>query len=945
MTAVSQSYPEYLGGLNEQPDERKKPGQLVEALNVIPDPVIGLTRRPGFRKILWKEDGSDLTDQTATGIDPRGTWFEMQRSNQINDDYIYFGCINPDGTVVIFNQDGNLQDVKYVSDSIFPHKNYVYDSGQLNVYDDNGDQIGDPINTQDQKIEDYFRHEVDSPLKWCVSKDHVIVTNPVKVPTLSKGKKPTTEDKNKYYSFINLKVLDTENYNYTFRRFYSDTNVETYREITSIDILDVEDLGDKWDKDLTLPLQNNSPFQVTLDTPSGVTEPAIVEINFIGQIVQLKSNDGDGYRNEARYTYSAEIIDPGKGYKKGQVFTERISGINGNPALTVTLKVKKVQKITGTANDLVVPNVTNDMSAQDILRELGKAFEAVGIDKTVIVGSGLYLENSHPFSVDTTEIAVADVMNSQKNDDDIVPLVRVNTVAELPVECYGGFKVEVINSFNNENNYFLEYQTESQTPEDNNQDDTVLLTKSDGYWEEIAKPFEKFRPNAGTLPHMITVAREPDQTRLVFIVSRIDYENRTAGTAKDNPSMFVDGTPITALSYYKNRLFFLTKGGTIISSRAGEINNLFLNTAVSTSLIDPIDIVANSEQRVPIYGAAVVNNGLVLFGESEQYAMTTNSDLLTSETANVTKIANYTFDESSNPIYLGTNLAFISSGSTRFYEMTNVYDRGPVDINERSQQIQTQFGRGFNMPVSSREQSMAIVYKRYVRHDISSRSREMYLYRFRQENSQESSQTSWVRWSTDKPVAYVSLPRDKMFVVVANTTSSELYLMDSSSLEGLPASSASVVPNFTDGYTDNADGAPFETRITFPTIYPRGKESYDITSNVTIHRVKLSTAAIGAYDLTIDRKGYDTYNILVEQTPSDEFLASSPQGSPYPDKDPEEDFTITIPPLRGEHVETVPIYTRNKNLTLTMSTNYNAPLTLRSMTWEGDWNPPYYKRV
>ena len=37
MTAVSQTYPNYLGGLNEQPDEVKKPGQLQEAVNVIPD--------------------------------------------------------------------------------------------------------------------------------------------------------------------------------------------------------------------------------------------------------------------------------------------------------------------------------------------------------------------------------------------------------------------------------------------------------------------------------------------------------------------------------------------------------------------------------------------------------------------------------------------------------------------------------------------------------------------------------------------------------------------------------------------------------------------------------------------------------------------------------------------------------------------------------------------
>ena len=88
----------------------------------------------------------------------------------------------------------------------------------------------------------------------------------------------------------------------------------------------------------------------------------------------------------------------------------------------------------------------------------------------------------------------------------------------------------------------------------------------------------------------------------------------------------------------------------------------------------------------------------------------------------------------------------------------------------------------------------------------------------------------------------------------------------------------------------------------------------------------MSTAFIGTYNLTIDREGYDTYELLVEQTPSDEYKADNPT-------------------LRGEHVETIPIYTRNKNLTLTMSTEYNAPLTLRSMTWEGDWNPPYYKRV
>ena len=94
-----------------------------------------------------------------------------------------------------------------------------------------------------------------------------------------------------------------------------------------------------------------------------------------------------------------------------------------------------------------------------------------------------------------------------------------------------------------------------------------------------------------------------------------------------------------------------------------------------------------------------------------------------------------------------------------------------------------------------------------------------------------------------------------------NQAGVRLYKMDSSVVEGLPATgdSLAVVPKYKDGWTQlfPDGGQQYETRITFPTIYPRGKESYDITSNVTIHRVKLSTAAIGAYNLEIKRKGYD----------------------------------------------------------------------------------------
>ena len=103
----------------------------------------------------------------------------------------------------------------------------------------------------------------------------------------------------------------------------------------------------------------------------------------------------------------------------------------------------------------------------------------------------------------------------------------------------------------------------------------------------------------------------------------------------------------------------LTRVGAVFSSQAGEIGNIFINTALTPSNIDPIDIVANSNQRVPLHGSEIVNNAMVLFGDTEQYRLSLMTVLLTSETASLTKISNYTFDQKSNPIAIGTNIGFV----------------------------------------------------------------------------------------------------------------------------------------------------------------------------------------------------------------------------------------------------------------------------------------------
>ena len=51
----------------------------------------------------------------------------------------------------------------------------------------------------------------------------------------------------------------------------------------------------------------------------------------------------------------------------------------------------------------------------------------------------------------------------------------------------------------------------------------VEFTKADSW--KVAKPYEPYKPEDSTLPHMITVARESDQEDFVFIVSPMQYKD------------------------------------------------------------------------------------------------------------------------------------------------------------------------------------------------------------------------------------------------------------------------------------------------------------------------------------------------------------------------------------------------------------------------------------
>ena len=122
MTSVSQIIPNYFaGGISDQPDELKKPGQLRDCVNAFPDAVKGLYKRPGLEKV----GELDTLCGEEYNISSNGSWFHFSRENVTNakkQDYV--GNVSYTGQVSVFRcSDGKSMPVYYSDTEVSPNDN------------------------------------------------------------------------------------------------------------------------------------------------------------------------------------------------------------------------------------------------------------------------------------------------------------------------------------------------------------------------------------------------------------------------------------------------------------------------------------------------------------------------------------------------------------------------------------------------------------------------------------------------------------------------------------------------------------------------------------------------------------------------------------------------------------------------------------------------------
>lgn len=88
MTAISQRIPNLLGGVSQQPDSLKLPGQVRAAKNCSPDPTYGMLKRAGLKLV-----------SSLSGAVNEGRWFSIFR----DDSERYVGQFLADGTMKVWD--------------------------------------------------------------------------------------------------------------------------------------------------------------------------------------------------------------------------------------------------------------------------------------------------------------------------------------------------------------------------------------------------------------------------------------------------------------------------------------------------------------------------------------------------------------------------------------------------------------------------------------------------------------------------------------------------------------------------------------------------------------------------------------------------------------------------------------------------------------------------
>ena len=672
MAAINQRIPNFLGGVSQQPDFIKFPGQLRTCDNAVPDVTFGLMKRPPAEYV------NKLTNTTATG-----QWFEIL--NKDGEKYIV--QITPANYATTPIRVWNLETGVEVTVS----------EGSGNAYDylNGAGTLG--------------KHTI---------QDYTYITNPNITGGVDTTGTTATYNGGKAYAFVKI---DTLAYNTEYVIHLGAANdpmpdAETKKMATGITTY--RNSGGFAGKSSWTHADPASGLSGQKDYDGGSTANAqglraTVIVNgqpfFKSQSKEYQTWDHDsdpstapvpktddasyflGYTQDydIRYTVTATLKDGGTDVGPVGTVISNAVGIpdsNGTVGydieITGTKEYQTYRYKSGVAKHITpknpdrgtlsMANVLNGLKT-DLSAQYGSAYTYE------VVGGGILIKKVGSGTMNVQ------VLGGMANEALSVFQSTAQDISKLPSECAHGYLVEVANTEESDaDNYWLKFIADNSM-------------KGTGVWEETVAPGIVAGLNPVKMPHALVAVRSGGAIASFKFCelsggssnpNGVEWSTRQVGDLETNPDPSFVGKNISQIFFYRNRLGFIADEQ-IVMSQPGSYHDFFTVSAITSSDDNPIDISVSDVKPAYINHVLPTQKGVMMFSDAGQFMLFSEQDSFSPKTARLKKVAGYECSSTIKPLDMGTTYMFVnhSGAYSKAFEMAIVDESVPPKIIDQTRVV------------------------------------------------------------------------------------------------------------------------------------------------------------------------------------------------------------------------------------------------------------------
>jgi len=836
MPAINQRIPNFLGGVSQQPDTIKFPGQVRVCDNAVPDVTFGLMKRPPgefIKKLTWNKSG------TATAPTADGYWYEILRDGDEKYLVQMTALSSYSGTkpITIWNLATGVEQTltNSVGDSLFQ---YMTQTGTIEPYAIQ--TVQDYTLIANPKKDILTTGSTFSPLTsgdYAFARLDTIAYNTEYV--LYTGNVPTPKT---YWRATALKVDKDGQNNPGDGETWDDSNIDgryagnvqfSFAGGTEINLGSINPTIENLEGHLTVNaasyVHSNDANYQDQDAAGGITSSGNGE-DFIGYTqtykvrytAQVTLKDGGLIRTENKTLALASYLDC------------NVEGVSYRISVESVEPVETYTDVLGIAFYKTPRNPDEgSLSMAKILRNLETTVNSSLSSVTAqVVGSGLFLYGSSAPTVNFLGGAVNEAMSVIGN--------TAQDVSKLPSQCKHEYVVQVANAADTESdNYYLKFYADN-------------TDKGTGKWEECVRP-NNFSSSSdpmvkgldpATMPHALVNNRNGTFTFKKLDESTANSDNndnywkyREVGDDETNPfpsfysSDSNNRSQIQKLFFHRNRLGMISNEQ-VIMSRPGDYFNFFIVSAITTSDDNPVDITVSDIKPAFVNHVLPVQKGIMMFSDNGQFLLFTESDIFSPKTARLKKVASYECDASLQPRDMGTSIMFTSSVSayTRAFEATILDDDIPPKILEQTRVVPEYIPKDITLSANSTSLGIVSFGKK--------NSSELFHYKYF-DSGERRDQSAWYSWTLTGTLQHMVYTAGSFYVItkqgsdymlckheyVTDTTATRSYTVGGTETNvGLPLHTArwfeACLDNMTIptniAYTEQSTTTPERTVLTLP---------------------------------------------------------------------------------------------------------------------------------